>query len=42
MHRQIGNAVPWQVGLAIGKSIRDALYKEWIVEDERGNAMDED
>jgi DNA (cytosine-5)-methyltransferase 1 len=27
MHRQIGNAIPWQVSIAIGREFRKALYK---------------
>lgn len=30
MHRQIGNAVPWQVGAALGREFRIALEKSWV------------
>lgn len=29
MHRQIGNAVPLQVGTALGRELRAALFKKW-------------
>ncbi|KAJ7204406.1 S-adenosyl-L-methionine-dependent methyltransferase [Mycena pura] len=29
LHRQIGNAVPWQVSRALGRELRAALFKEW-------------
>jgi len=29
MHRQIGNAVPWPVSMAIGREFLGTLYKEW-------------
>lgn len=27
MHRQIGNAVPWQIGEALGRELRGAQLK---------------
>ncbi|KAF8131609.1 S-adenosyl-L-methionine-dependent methyltransferase [Boletus edulis] len=30
MHRQIGNAVPWPVSVAIGRKFRETLYKGWV------------
>jgi len=30
LHRQIGNAVPWLVAVAIGKEIRKSLFDEWL------------
>ena len=30
MHRQIGNAVAWPVGMALGRELRDVLFKEWL------------
>ncbi|PPQ70742.1 hypothetical protein CVT26_014707 [Gymnopilus dilepis] len=30
MHRQIGNAVPIPVARALGRELRDALYKKWL------------
>ncbi|KAJ3552491.1 hypothetical protein NM688_g4121 [Phlebia brevispora] len=30
MHRQIGNAVPWPVGVALGRELRDAMFKQWF------------
>ncbi|KAJ7109832.1 S-adenosyl-L-methionine-dependent methyltransferase [Mycena epipterygia] len=32
LHRQIGNAVPWQVSRALGRSLRNALFKKWKTE----------
>lgn len=30
MHRQIGNAVPWPVSVAIAREFRETLYKDWL------------
>ena len=30
MHRQIGNAVPWPVGVALGRELREAMFKYWL------------
>ena len=30
MQREIGNAVPWPVGNALGRELRDALFEEWL------------
>ena len=30
MHREIGNAVPWPVGYALGRELRDALFEDWL------------
>ena len=29
MHRQIGNAVPFPVGAALGRELRMALFRKW-------------
>ncbi|KAJ7150376.1 S-adenosyl-L-methionine-dependent methyltransferase [Mycena filopes] len=29
LHRQIGNAVPWQVSLALGRELRIAMFEDW-------------
>lgn len=29
MHRQIGNAVPWPVSMAMAREFRETLYKDW-------------
>lgn len=29
MHRQIGNAVPWQVGEALGRELKMAMFQKW-------------
>ena len=29
MHRQIGNAIPWQLGEALGRELRDAMFRKW-------------
>jgi DNA (cytosine-5)-methyltransferase 1 len=34
MHRQIGNAVPWPVANALGRELRAALFKKWLVDQE--------
>lgn len=30
MHRQIGNAVPWPVSVAIAREFRETLYEKWV------------
>jgi DNA (cytosine-5)-methyltransferase 1 len=30
MHRQIGNAVPFPVGAALGRELRLALHRKWL------------
>ncbi|EKM61513.1 uncharacterized protein PHACADRAFT_204683 [Phanerochaete carnosa HHB-10118-sp] len=30
MQREIGNAVPWPVGYALGRELRDALFEDWL------------
>ncbi|KNZ81672.1 DNA (cytosine-5)-methyltransferase 1 [Termitomyces sp. J132] len=37
MHRQIGNAVPIPVGVALGRELRKARFKEWLAN--RQNAI---
>ncbi|KAG2155745.1 S-adenosyl-L-methionine-dependent methyltransferase [Suillus clintonianus] len=32
MHRQIGNAVPWPVSMAIGRELRKVLMNKWLKE----------
>ncbi|KAJ7116840.1 S-adenosyl-L-methionine-dependent methyltransferase [Mycena crocata] len=32
LHRQIGNAVPWQVSRALGRELRTVLFKKWKAE----------
>ncbi|KAI0095061.1 S-adenosyl-L-methionine-dependent methyltransferase [Irpex rosettiformis] len=29
MHREIGNAVPWPVGLALARELKEAEFKDW-------------
>lgn len=29
MQREIGNAVPWPLGYALGRELRDALFEDW-------------
>ncbi|GJE89469.1 S-adenosyl-L-methionine-dependent methyltransferase [Phanerochaete sordida] len=31
MQREIGNAVPWPVGYALGRELRDALFEDWLL-----------
>ncbi|EGO05372.1 hypothetical protein SERLA73DRAFT_68986 [Serpula lacrymans var. lacrymans S7.3] len=40
MHRQIGNAVPWPVSLALGRELRSALIKKWEADREGAMVMD--
>ncbi|THH22378.1 hypothetical protein EUX98_g8210 [Antrodiella citrinella] len=40
MQRQIGNAVPWPVSLALGRELRDTMLKKWV-EDQK-NAIEID
>ncbi|KIL00792.1 hypothetical protein PAXRUDRAFT_29521 [Paxillus rubicundulus Ve08.2h10] len=42
MHRQIGNAVPWPVSMAIAREFRDTLFKRWLKAREEEEAMDAD
>ncbi|KAF8559884.1 S-adenosyl-L-methionine-dependent methyltransferase [Imleria badia] len=37
MHRQIGNAVPWPVSVAIAREFRETFYKDWV----KRNPVDE-
>ncbi|KAH7886266.1 S-adenosyl-L-methionine-dependent methyltransferase [Phlebopus sp. FC_14] len=39
MHRQIGNAVPWQVSKAIAREFRNVLFEQWLKDRERENAV---
>ncbi|KAH7927250.1 S-adenosyl-L-methionine-dependent methyltransferase [Leucogyrophana mollusca] len=34
MHRQIGNAVPWQLSIALGRELRSALIAKWVKDQE--------
>ncbi|KAH7906527.1 S-adenosyl-L-methionine-dependent methyltransferase, partial [Hygrophoropsis aurantiaca] len=34
MHRQIGNAVPWPLSIALGRELRSALMKQWSKDQE--------
>lgn len=36
LHRQIGNAVPFPVATALGRELRDAVFKQWLEEQSRG------
>ncbi|KAJ7687355.1 S-adenosyl-L-methionine-dependent methyltransferase [Mycena rosella] len=38
LHRQIGNAVPWQVSRALGRELRAALFKKWREEKKKASA----
>jgi DNA (cytosine-5)-methyltransferase 1 len=40
MHRQIGNAVPWPVAMAIGRELRKVLVKKWLKEREDAIVVD--
>ncbi|KAG1717820.1 S-adenosyl-L-methionine-dependent methyltransferase [Suillus lakei] len=40
MHRQIGNAVPWPVAMAIGRELRKVLLKKWLKEREEAIVVD--
>ncbi|KAI0686823.1 hypothetical protein BC835DRAFT_1309374 [Cytidiella melzeri] len=37
MHREIGNAVPWPVGLALGRELMKAEFKDWL--ERKANAI---
>ena len=30
MHRQIGNAVPMPISIALGRELRQALFEQWV------------
>jgi DNA (cytosine-5)-methyltransferase 1 len=40
MHRQIGNAVPWPVAMAIGRELKKVLVKKWLKERENAIIVD--
>jgi len=40
MHRQIGNAVPINLGLALGRELRNVLFKKWLVDREAAIVID--
>ncbi|KAG6840764.1 hypothetical protein C0991_004549 [Blastosporella zonata] len=40
MHRQIGNAVPLQVGIALGRELRIARFKQWLGNRQNAITMD--
>ena len=35
MHREIGNAVPWPVGIALGRELKEAMFKHWFEHERR-------
>ncbi|PPQ99529.1 hypothetical protein CVT24_005319 [Panaeolus cyanescens] len=41
IQRQIGNAVPWQVGHALGRELREALFNDWNRKREEAIRVDE-
>ncbi|KAL0951860.1 hypothetical protein HGRIS_008520 [Hohenbuehelia grisea] len=42
LHRQIGNAVPWQIGMALGRELRDALFEKWLSAQREAISLEED
>lgn len=42
MHRQIGNAVPFPVGAALGRELRTALYRRWLKDKQDQDAIQVD
>jgi len=38
-HRQIGNAVPVRLSLALGKSLGEALVKSWLQTEREGSPV---
>jgi DNA (cytosine-5)-methyltransferase 1 len=40
MHRQIGNAVPWQVAKALGRELQASVLKDW--EERRDDVVEVD
>ncbi|KAG0703678.1 S-adenosyl-L-methionine-dependent methyltransferase, partial [Suillus ampliporus] len=40
MHRQIGNAVPWPVSMAIGRELRKAMMMKWLKKREEAIEVD--
>ncbi|PFH48401.1 hypothetical protein AMATHDRAFT_5836 [Amanita thiersii Skay4041] len=42
MHRQIGNAVPYPLAAALGRSLRDALFEKWIEDQENAIRIEDD
>lgn len=42
MHRQIGNAVPWPVSVAIAREFRETLYKDWVKRNPVDDPADEE
>ena len=42
MHRQIGNAVPLQIGDALGRELRESLFQKWNIMRENATVIDSD
>jgi len=42
MHRQIGNAVPWQVSIALARELRSVVVKRWHEDREQEEREEED
>jgi DNA (cytosine-5)-methyltransferase 1 len=40
MHRQIGNAVPINLGLALGRELSTVLFKKWLADREDAIIID--
>lgn len=42
MHRQIGNAVPLPVAIALGRELRNSLLEKWRIDQENAIEIDDD
>lgn len=42
MHRQIGNAVPLPIGIALGRELRSARFKKWMMSRQDAIVVDSD
>ncbi|TBU32705.1 S-adenosyl-L-methionine-dependent methyltransferase [Dichomitus squalens] len=42
LHRQIGNAVPWQVGEALGRELERAMFEKWKQDRDGAIQIDDD
>lgn len=40
MHRQIGNAVPINLGAALGRELRKVMFKDWQANREKAIVID--
>ena len=42
MHRQIGNAVPWPVGVALGRELFNTVFEDWLEKIQNAYVIEDD